>query len=221
MNYDFLASTILFQGIEPSQIQVMLSCLNAVTKDFPKKSTIYHVGESVDCVGLVLSGNIYLETIDVWGNRGILDNIAPGQVFAETYACLAKEPLLINVVASQDSTVLFLNVGRVLKTCTNACEHHNRVIQNLLSVSARKNLSLSQRMYHMSPKSIRNRLLSYLSSESLRCNSPEFTIPFNRQQLADYLNVERSALSNELGKMQKEGLISVSKNRFLIHKPQD
>ena len=218
MDYQFLSQTMLFSGESPEEIKEMLSCLGAVTRSYGKGEIIYHAGECVHSMGLVLSGNVQIENDDVWGNHSVLDDIAPGFFFAETYASLSKEPLMVNVVSAAAKTeVLFLNMGRLLTTCTNSCTHHNRLIHNLFFISARKNLLLSRRIFHTTPKSIRGRLLSYLSAQSAAAKSLDFTIPFNRQQLADYLNVDRSALSAELSKMQREGLLKTERNHFILH----
>ena len=124
---------------------------------------------------------------------------------------------MVNVVAAEAAQILFLNVSRVLQVCPNACGHHNTLIRNLLALSAQKNLNLSRKIFHTSPKTIRGRLLSYLSYQSMRSGSSSFTIPFNRQQLADYLNVDRSALSNELSKMKTEGLLEFQRNHFVLY----
>ena len=203
MDYQFLSQTMLFSGESPEEIKEMLSCLGAVTRSYGKGEIIYHAGECVHSMGLVLSGNVQIESDDVWGNHSVLDDITPGFFFAETYAAAKTE-------------VLFLNIGRLLTTCTNSCTHHNRLIHNLFFISARKNLLLSRRIFHTTPKSIRGRLLSYLSAQSAAANSLDFTIPFNRQQLADYLNVDRSALSAELSKMQREGLLTTERNHFTL-----
>lgn len=216
MDFHFLENTLLFQGVHGSEIQAMLSCLGMEQKHFDKGAVIFHAGNPVQSLGLVLSGRISVENDDPWGNKSILDSIGPGFVFAETYACIPGEPLMVNVVASESSQVLFLNAGRILQTCPASCPHHSRLIHNLLAITAQKNLNLSRRIFHTSSKSIRGRLLSYLSFQAARCQSRDFTIPFNRQQLADYLSVDRSALSNELGKMQRDGLLIVSKNHFTI-----
>ena len=126
--------------------------------------------------------------------------------------------MMVSVVASEKTEVLFLNVSRILQVCNNNCSHHNKIIHNLLAVSARKNLNLSRRIFHTSAKSIRGRLLSYLSYQAMKNGSHEFDIPFSRQQLADYLSVDRSALSNELSKMQKEGLLQANRSHFLLLK---
>lgn len=212
----FLSKTVLFRGTTPQEIQSMLQCLQAEEKWFKKGAVIYRTGDHVTAVGMVLSGSVSIEHDDVWGNKSIMDRIGPGQVFAETYACIPGEPLMVGVVASEPTTVLFLKINRLLETCMHACTHHGKLIRNLLTISAQKNLNLSRRIFHTSSKSIRGRLLSYLSFQAILQGSFEFDIPYNRQQLADYLSVDRSALSNELGKMQKDGLIKVDKNHFLL-----
>lgn len=216
MDYNFLSKTILFRGASPDEVEAMLGCLNAETRKFQRGSVIYHAGDVISSVGLVLSGSVSIENDDVWGNKSILDKAGAGQVFAETYACVPGEPLMISVVAAETSEILFLDIGRMLHTCSNACGFHSKLIRNLLSIASQKNLNLSRRIFHTSSKSIRGRLLSYLSYQAAQNGSREFEIPFNRQQLADYLSVDRSAMSNELGKMQRDGLIRVDRNRFSL-----
>ena len=219
MDVACLAQTPLFRGSTPEEVASMLACLGAVQRAYQKGAVIYCAGDTVQSMGLILSGSVHIESGDVWGNRSILDQAGPGQVFAETYACLPDEPLMVSVTAAADTQVLFLQTSRVLQTCTSACAHHARLIRNLLAISAQKNLILSRRIFHTSPKTIRGRLLSYLSFQSLHQGSRSFTIPVNRQQLADYLSVDRSALSNELGNMQREGLIAFHKNSFELKSP--
>ena len=216
MDHQFLAKTILFRGISSEEIGSMLGCLGAVTKRFPKGDVIYRAGDAVSAVGLVLSGSVSIENDDVWGNKSILDRAGPGQVFGETYACVPGEPLMVSVVAAEEAEILFLDVSRILHVCSIACEFHSKLIRNLLAISAQKNLNLSRRIFHTSSKSIRGRLMSYLSFQAARQGSREFTIPFNRQQLADYLSVDRSAMSNELSKMQREGLLRVERSHFIL-----
>ena len=216
MDYLFLSNTMLFHGTTPEEVKAMLGCLQAEQRTYQKGELIYRMGDAVPAMGLVLSGSVSIENDDIWGNKSILDTASAGQVFAETYACVPSEPMMVSVVASEKTEVLFLNIGRILQVCTNNCSHHNKIIHNLLSVSARKNLNLSRRIFHTSAKSIRGRLLSYLSYQAMKNGSREFDIPFSRQQLADYLSVDRSALSNELSKMQKDGLLKVSRNHFIL-----
>ncbi|MBR6542660.1 MAG: Crp/Fnr family transcriptional regulator [Anaerotignum sp.] len=216
MDYLFLANTMIFQGITPDEIKAMLGCLQAERKTYEKGEMIYRMGDVIPAMGLVLSGRVSIENDDIWGNKSILDTASSGQFFAETYACVPSEPMMVSVVASEKTEVLLLNVSRILQVCSNNCSHHNKIIHNLLSISARKNLNLSRRIFHTSSKSIRGRLLSYLSYQAMKNGSREFDIPFSRQQLADYLSVDRSALSNELSKMQKEGLLSVNRSHFVL-----
>lgn len=217
MDYNFLTKTFLFRGVSEIELKEMLNCLKSFTKTYEKGEIIYHQGDYIHHMGVVLSGSINIENNDIWGNANILSNVQTGQIFAETYACLPQNPLMVTVVACEKAEILFLNVQGLLNTCSNSCTHHNRLIQNLLQVTAQKNLSLSQKIFHTSPKSIRGKLLSYLSQEALENGSPNFAIPFNRQQLADYLNVERSALSNELSKMKAEKFLDYEKNNFTLY----
>lgn len=216
MDYLFLSKTILFRGISPEEIQSMMGCLRGITKTYPRGSTIHHAGEIINTMGLVLSGSVCVENDDVWGNKSILDRIGAGHIFAENYACLPGEPLMVNIVAAEATEILFMNTDCMFTVCSHACGYHNKLIRNMLTISAQKTLNLSRRILHTSSKTIRGRLLSYLSHQSSQAGSREFTIPFNRQQLADYLSVDRSAMSNELGKMQKEGLIKSDRNHFII-----
>lgn len=216
MDYNFLAQTILFRGTSPDQVQSMLECLSAEERHYSKGKVIYHAGDITQSMGMVISGSVYIENNDFWGNRSVLDSVGPGQVFAETYSCVPGEPLMVSVLAAEETTILFLNTGRLLDTCSSTCPHHSKIIRNLLTISAQKNLNLSRRIFHTSPKSIKGKLLSYLSFQAARQGSYDFSIPFNRQQLADYLGVDRSALSNEISKMQKEGLLKTNRNRFLL-----
>lgn len=216
MDYQFLSKTILFQGSDPKQVAEMMKCFYARQKHFHKGEMVLYMGDLVKDLGLVLSGGVTIERDDLLGNRSIFGHAGPGQIFAETYACVPGEPLMVNVVADEETDILFLDISRVLTTCQSTCSHHSQLIKNLLLASARKNLGLSERIMHTSPKSIRGRLISYFSAQAAKQASPSFSIPFNRQQLADYLGVDRSALSAELGKMKKEGLLDFWKNQFVL-----
>ncbi len=216
MDYHFLSATTLFQGATPKETEQMLSCLQARERAFQRDELIYRAGDKAAALGLVLEGSVLIENDDVWGNRSVLDRVEPGQIFAETYACVPGERMMVNVRAAQAVRILFLDVGKVLTVCSEACSCHQKLIRNLLSISAQKNLNLSRRIFHTSAKTIRGRLLSYLSWQSVQAGSRTFEIPFNRQQLADYLGVDRSAMSAELGKMQKEGLLRTERNHFVI-----
>ena len=204
-----LTQTSLFSGISKADLSALLSCLAAVERRYSKGAVILAEGEPTQWMGLVLEGRAIISCADVWGKSSILGFAEPGAVFGEAYACVPGEALLISVCAAEETRVLFLNVGKLLTVCGNACPFHARLIRNLLSISAGKNLQLSRRIFHTTPKSIRGRLLSYFSECAKKSGSLTFTLPFNRQQLADYLGVDRSAMSSELSKMQRDGLIQV------------
>lgn len=217
MNFLFLSNTILFHGTREQEIREMLSCLGGHEKKYKKDDIILHTGDAVTEIGLVESGSVNIVVNFYWGNSNIFGHIGKGEIFAQNYAAIPGRELSCDIVAAEDTEVLFLNMHKLLTTCQNGCVHHQRLIHNLLRISAMNSLHLSTRMMHIAPKSIRDRLLSYLSEQAIENGSPHFTIPFSRQQLADYLSVDRSALSNELSKMQKDGLISYRKNEFTLH----
>lgn len=207
----------LFSGISGPEVESMLHCLEGRTAVYEKNQFILRPGQEIHSLGLLLEGEAYVLQEDFWGNRNILSQVEPGQLFAESFACTPGALLDVAVLASSPCRVLFLHVQRVLTTCPSSCAFHNRVIRNLLSDLAGKNLRFSEKLAHVTQRTTRSKLLSYLSAESRRQNSASFSIPYNRQQLADYLSVDRSALSYELGKMQREGILTFSKNRFTLH----
>ncbi len=216
MDERFLADTMLFRGIREEEIRAMLSCLGAYEKAYQKDEILLRAGEPTDSMGLVLSGSVNIVVNYYWGGSNIFGHVGPGEIFAETYAAIPGRELLVDVVAAEPVRVLFLHALRLSETCSHSCPFHTRVIRNLLQILARKNLRLSTRMMHTASRSIRDRLLSYLSEQAVEHGSSRFTVPFSRQQLADYLGVDRSALSNELSKMQRDGLISYHKNMFVL-----
>ena len=207
-----LGNTPLFRGMTVPDIEEMLCCLRAAERTYKKGTVILPEGTPTEQLGVVLSGRVIIEMGDVWGNNSVLSSVGAGGIFAEAYACVPGEPLMVNVTAAEDTEVLLLHIGQVLDPCAKVCPRHLRLLRNLLTLSAGKNLQLSRRVLHTSPKSIRKRLLSYFSECIKRTGSYEF----DRQQLADYLNVERSALSNELSLMQRDGLIRYEKNHFAV-----
>ena len=211
-----LQQSMLFRGMTELEITKALQVLEAHEKSFQKGETLLIAGTITERMGLVLEGSVTIESNDAWGNRTIISHVGQGQVFAETYALLENEPMLVDVTASEDCRVFFLRSGRI-QSLKNSLEFWAlKYITNLLTISMHKNLILSGRSFHTAPKTIRGRVMAYLNSVSLQKHSREFDIPFDRQQLADYLNLERSALSKELGKMQKDKLIFCKKNHFLI-----
>ena len=207
----------LFDGIKDEEANLLLNCLGAVQKDFKKGETIMREGTLAKQFGLVISGTAIMSYIDAWGNASILGSAGQGDVFAEAYACAGK-PLMVLVYAAEDTRVLFMDVEKILSTCTNACGYHFKLITNLLSVCANKSLQLSRRICHTGSKTIRGRLMSYFSECIKRSGGRTFQIKYSRQQLADYLGVDRSAMCNELSKMRREGLIEYERNYFKILK---
>ncbi|MBQ8160014.1 MAG: Crp/Fnr family transcriptional regulator [Clostridia bacterium] len=199
----------LFDGMTEGEIQQALRLLEATERRYQKGEVLLMAGSVTDKLGLVLEGSVTIENNDDWGNRTIISHVGPGQVFAESYA-LTQQEMLVDVTANEDSRIMFLRTGQGTEAWSV------KYTLNLLRLSAQKNLHLSARSFHTAPKTIRGRVMAYLHSVSVHAHSRTFTIPFDRQQLADYLNVERSALSKELGKMQWEGLITVRKSRFTI-----
>ena len=203
----------LFAGIKKDDFQKVLILLSTTERTFTKGETVFHSGLVINQLGIVLEGRVQIESTDFWGNKTILDSLSEGKVFAETYA-LTKVPLMVEVVATQDTKILFVQTN---KLATAKDEFSHIITKNLLTVSMKKNLHLSQRIFHTSSKTIRGRLLSYLSSQIPRGTpNAEFDIPYDRQQLADYLEVDRSALSAELSKMKADGLIDYWKNHFKL-----
>ncbi len=218
MAYDMyiFRSSILFNGMTDNEIDEAIQFLSVKEKSYKKNDTVLPAGNVTNSFGFVISGSVRIESNDMWGNRTILSDVGSGQFFAETYALLENEPLLVDVRANEDCRILFFKVGSLKKLKSDMNAWSFKLISNLLMISAYKNLQLSGRSFHTSPKTIRGRVMAYLNSISLRMGCREFDIPFDRQQLADYLNLERSALSKELGRMQKEGIIRTRKKHFVI-----
>ena len=214
--FPILAASPLFSGVTENELDAMLTCLAAKTEQFPKDVFLLHPGDTVEEIGMVLSGCALVVQEDIWGNRNILSKAGPGQTFAAAYACAPGSLLNVSVLAETPVTAMFLNVKRVLNVCPSACEHHSRIIRNLLGELAEKNLRFNEKLTHMGQRTTRSKIMSYLSAEAQRLGKYEFDVPFSRQQLADYLGVERSGLSLELGKMRSEGLLDFRKSHFVL-----
>ncbi len=217
MDITQIQTTVLFRGMSTAETNDALNALSAREKSYRKGDVLLLAGNTTDEMGLVLEGSVTVESNDIWGNRTILSLVEPGGFFAETYAYLSNEPLLVDVTANENCRILFLRIGSVQNlSAEDTSSWQKKLISNLLTISFHKNLILSGRSFHTAPKTVRGRLMSYLNAVSLKQGSTEFDIPYNRQQLADYLNVERTALSKELGKMQKDGILITKKNHFQL-----
>lgn len=206
-----MTSSPLFRDIAPADLASLLDCLDARERAYEKGVWLLRRGEWTDRLGLVLSGTVHILREDFWGNRSIVGLAGPGEIFAESYA-LAGEPLEVSVLAASDARVLFLRVETALTGC-------GQLTRNLTALLAEKNLTLTRKMRHMARRTTREKLLSYLSAQALRSGGPEFDIPMDRQQLADYLAVDRSAMSAALGKLRDEGVLEFRKNHFRLLEP--
>ena len=213
---EILKRTQLFSGVSDTEISTMLNCLQAKLLTFQKSNYVFKEGEHIDNITVLVEGKLLVQHIDFWGNRNIINVIRVGEMFGEAYVAPESGSLLNDVIAEEDSAVIFFDVQRILITCSSACRFHSMVVQNLFFAISEKNRKLVQKIGHMSKRSTRAKLLSYLSEEAKRQNSSYFTIPFSRQQLADFLCVDRSAMSNELCKMRDEGLLQFHKNEFTL-----
>lgn len=211
-----LKDTQLFAGIGEEDIMAMLDCLQAKVSTYEKGEYVFRQGEHLDCITVLIEGNLHIQRDDYWGNRSIINIIGIGEMFGESYVAPESGALMNDVVAVEDSTVISFDVRRMLTVCSVACRFHSIVVQNLFFAISEKNRKLVQKLGHMSKRSTREKLISYLSEEAKRQKSASFSIPFNRQQLADFLSVDRSAMSNELCKMRDEGLLKFEKNRFML-----
>lgn len=215
-NLSICQNTLFFNGINQNEIEAMLHCLSAYVRNYKKDEYIIRFGDSVEHICLVLDGAIHIGYDDFWGNTNIVTEVSRGDFFAETLACINGGVANMNAIATLPSKVMFMNAKKIFETCSSSCIFHTRLIRNILSSIAEKNMKLSEKHRHITQRSTRDKLLSYLSSESKKMQSAHFEIPFNRQQLANYLSVERSAMSNELSKMQHEGILEYEKNRFSL-----
>ena len=211
-----LKKTKLFAGVVEEEISSMLSCLDARFREYKKGEYVLRQGEHLNHITVLVSGELHIQRDDYWGNRTIVNRIGVGEMFGEAYIAPESGALLNDVLAVEDSTVIFFDIRRIITVCSTACRFHSMVVQNLFFAISAKNRALVQKLSHISKRTTREKLISYLSEEANRQNSSSFTIPFNRQQLADFLSVDRSAMSNELCKMRDEKLIEFEKNWFRL-----
>ena len=210
-----LKNTRLFSGVGEENIEKMLNCLRARLRTYKKGEFVLRQGEQLNCIMTLAEGTLHIQRDDHWGNRSIISAISPSELFGEAYAP-GNEPLLIDVLAVEDSAVIFFDINRILTVCSSGCRFHTIVVQNLFYTLSEKNRNLVRKLGYLSERSTRGKLIAYLSDEAKRSNSSEFTIPFNRQQLADYLAVDRSAMSAELCRMRDEGLLKFDRNWFIL-----
>lgn len=211
-----LKNTQLFQGVSEEEILSMLLCLQAKIQFYKKGEYVVRQGDDIQNIMILVSGKLHIQYDDYWGNRSILNMISEGEMFGEAYSTPESGAVMNDVLAIEDSAVIFFDVNRIITVCSSACRFHSMVIQNLFFATLDKNRKLMTKLSFMSKRTTREKLIAYLSEEAKRNNSNIFSIPFNRQQLADYLSVDRSAMSNELCKMRDDKLITFEKNRFTL-----
>ena len=209
-----LQNSVLFKKNTPQEIEAMLNCLQYTLKKYPKETFIFQAGDKISKIGIVLAGEAHVIKEDYWGNRTIYARIGVGDNFGEVYASEGMGAMEVSVMVPCATTIMFLDMQRILHTCSNNCTFHNHLIYNLVELLSEKNLFLTKKLGYLAKRSTREKLLAYLSDEAIKNGGPDFTIPFNRQQLADYLAVDRSAMSSELGKLQKRKIIKFEKNTF-------
>lgn len=212
--FEVLQSCVLFDGIAREDISGLLVCLGASVRKVKKHQQILSEGDPARYVGILLSGSASVTNQDIYGNRSILAQIGPGELFGESFACADAAVLPVSVVANEDSAAMLIDCRRVITSCSNACGFHNQMIYNLLQAVAKRNLEFHKKLEITAKRTTREKLMAFLLTEAKRAGSKRFTIGYDRQALADYLGVERSAMSAELGKLQKDGIIKTNRSTF-------
>lgn len=218
---DLLKTSPLFAGITQAELESVISYLKGEEMSYLKNEMIYRVGQKNVSIGFVLSGSVMVMKEDFWGNRSILAQIGAGEIFGEAYACMPDVPLGVNVIAAEKAQILFLSSERIVSSGNPSEKLSLRLIQNFISILAQKNFMLTEKMEFLTKRSIREKVMSYLSAQSQKQGKEEFYIPFSRQELADYLSVDRSALSSELGRLKAEGALDFQKNHFWLYRTEE
>ena len=221
LNYLVLCKCPMFAGINEADIKKLLECLHVVQKRYKKNRFIFSAGDKIETIGIVLKGAVHIVREDYWGKRKILARIESGGLFGEALAFGNVDKFPVSVIAAEESEIMLMNCRRIIISCHCACVFHTKLIKNLMVLLAQKNITLIQKLEHITQNTTREKLLSYLDEQACRFGKKtktgvEFTIPFNREELADYLSVDRSAMSAELSKMRNDGLIIYRKNHFQL-----
>lgn len=211
--FDLIKTFSLFEGINECDIIPLLSCLGAKTAHFEKNETIFSYSEDL-LVGIVLSGKVHIIKEDYYGNRNIIANIEKGEIFGETISFANIKTLNVSAISAEKSDILCIDYRKVISPCSKTCHFHNRLIYNMVRILSLKNIYMNQKIEIISKRTTREKILAYLSQEADKAKSNTFKIPFNRQELADYLHVDRSAMSNVLCKLRDEGILNFNKNVF-------
>ncbi len=213
---DLLKKVSLFRDIETAEIKSLLTCLSAKTEYFKAKEAIFLAGDKAKFVGIVLSGQVQIVKEDFYGNKNIVASVETGQLFGEAFACADIKTMPVSVFAVEDCEIMLIDYKKIITTCPHNCSFHSKLIYNMLRIVANKNIMLSQKIEFISKRTTKEKLLAYLSSEAKKAGCKSFTIPYNRQELADYLSVDRSAMSAELCKLRDNGFLEFDKNKFIL-----
>jgi CRP-like cAMP-binding protein len=211
-----LQSCVLFENIRPEEIRGMLACFDAPLKMAGKNAAILSEGDSAEFVGVLLSGSANVVKEDYYGNRSIVGRVEAGELFAESFACAGVKTMPVSVIANEPCHYLLIHCQRITVGCANACSFHSQVIFNLLKAVAGRNLEFHQKLEVTAKRTTREKLMAYLLNQAKLHGSSSFTIPFDRQALADYLGVERSAMSAELSKLRDDGVLETNRSRFTL-----
>ena len=214
--FDTLRRSPLFSEISSEELSSMLHCLGAKVVDIAKGDPVFLEGDPAGFIGIVLEGSIQIVQEDYFGNRSIIHHSQAGDIFAEAFSFTGLDAMPVSGYAVKNSKCMLLACRRMMTVCSSACSFHNRLVKNLLQLVSRKNLMLNEKIRYMSQKTTREKLLAYLAAQAKQAGSAEFTIPFDRQALADYLGVERSAMAAEISKLRRDGIIETTGSRFHI-----
>ena len=215
--FDVLSKCILFKNINKDDLLSVIKCLGGIIKSYSKDDIIISEGDNADILGVILEGSVHITRIDYYGNRDIIAGFKKGEIFGETISIIDNNKMLVNVISDEDTKVLIIKMKKILSPCDKPCYFHKEILLNLLHALAKKNIMFNKKIEIMSKKTTKEKLMCYLSFQAKENNSSEFEIPFNRQELADYLGVERSGLSVEINKLKKDGIIDSNKNYFKIN----
>lgn len=211
-----LSQCPLFKGIDYNELETMMNCLNGKILTITKGNPVFLEGDTAQLVGVVLSGAVQVIQDDYYGNRSVLSILQPGESFGEVFSCAGLETMPVSVIAYKNSEVLLLDCRHVLNLCFHSCQFHTLLIQNILKGMAQKNLAFTQKIRYMSKKTTKEKIMSYLLDQAKLHDNLEFVIPYDRQALADYLGVERTAMSAEISKLKKAGVLDTKGSWFCL-----
>lgn len=212
--FDLLASSSLFTEIDRGELPALLGCLGSKKAQYSKNEIIFSAEQEITHIGLLLKGSAYIIQDDFWGNRTIVSPITAGETFGEAFAWGNVQALPVSIVAGEACDVLLMDYDKMAAPCKAVCAFHQQLIRNMLKTMAAKNVLLTKKIGHLTKRTTQEKVLSFLSAQAVEQQRDKFTIPFDRQGLADYLAVDRSALSTTLSKLQRQGVLSFHKNVF-------